>query len=470
MEKAENETQTPDMQESRINWYVLCAILAVGLVVRIPFIFNESLWPDEGLYLYMAENLLSDLSDLSDYTGKTYYQNPPSFMYLLSLLFRLTGGVSIIAARMLVVLTGVGTIAVVFFIGNKLFGKTAGILAAVLMALNPLHSWISTRVLSDVPLTFLIYLAILFAMTGRHRGSWFVTACAALTKYHSAPMFFVRPGLTLLKKHSRLAVSVYVFGICALGLFIVYKTLFPFENEILYFVAHQFNAPKIQEIIRETKFFLDPAVVVFFVVGFVVAIKRKMYSHLFVWTVLFGTARIFLPWIAFRMSRYTLPIYPAVFLFAAFGAVRNFEFLKKKYPGRVLAIAAVLVSIGCYTGFTYVNNGIAVAKYNNETFLGFDEAGEFLSKQEGNNLSVLTSSPRQISFYAKNLKVFDLPEKAKANDAKRMIEENGIDYVSLDVWSPHQPKWVAEFFSPGNGFAPVYKSRHIIIFKTAKKP
>ena len=83
-------------------------------------------------------------------------------MYLLSIISRLTEEESIKIAHLLTVLMDTGTIFLIWYIGNYLYGKEVGLLSAGLLAVNPLHVWTSTRILTDVPLVFFIYLALCF--------------------------------------------------------------------------------------------------------------------------------------------------------------------------------------------------------------------------------------------------------------------------------------------------------------------
>lgn len=450
-------------------YWVPIVIILLGMAARVRFLFHESLWPDEALYMQMAENLVSNLFDLTDCCGNPYYANPPFFMYLLSLLFRVTDHASSLAmARLIPLSAGAGTIAVTYIIGKKLFGKTVGIVSALLLAFNPLHLWISTRVLSDVPMTFLLYFAILMLMVEKRKMFYLFSILGVATKYHAAPALFLAPVKTILEKKPRLAVWTFLFCVFSMVVYLLFRKYIHIENPVLAMIIFKFRTPDLQEIIRETNFFLGPVVLAFFVGGFAIAVKKRRFSYVLVWIILFGTARLFLPWVAFRVSRYTLPLYPGILVFSAYGAIQCVLFLKEKFPQRTLIITVIAISIGIYTGVTHLNNGFAVTRYNNDTFLGFDEAGAFLSKQGGNGLSILTSSPCQIRYYTEGFTVIDLPEKAEIDDVKRMIAEKDIDYVSLDVWSPHQPKWSKTYFSPQNGFLPVFKNKYVIIFELAK--
>jgi hypothetical protein len=101
---------------------------------------------------------------------------------------------------------------------------------------------------------------------------------------------------------------------------------------------------------------------------------------------------------------------------------------------------------------------------NSKTFVGYKEAGAFLTKQDDKK-SILTSSPRQIKYFAPEFAVYDLPKHITFEESRRLIKENEINFISIDRWSPHQPSWCRDHSFPPNSFCPVYKNDNIIIFK-----
>ena len=177
------------MKSDEIARYCFYLIVLTGLVLRAIFIGRESLWPDEALYMYISQNLLSNPLALHDQTGKLFFENPPLFTYMLSFLFRVLGIVSTQVARSFNTIIGSGTIVLVYFIGRYLYGRSVGLLSAALLSINPLHWWISTRILTDVPLTFFIYLS-LFMLIRNKKGKFFIFSFVSVaTKYPAAPLF-----------------------------------------------------------------------------------------------------------------------------------------------------------------------------------------------------------------------------------------------------------------------------------------
>ena len=139
------------------------AILALGL--RLYRLDNQSLWYDEGFSVYLAG------MDLDEITSRTAADiQPPLYYYLLHgwiLLF----GDSEWALRALSVLFGVVAVPVLYGVAWLLFrSRAAGLLAALLIAVSPLHLWYGQEARMYTLLTWLCLLSsllLLLAMAAR---------------------------------------------------------------------------------------------------------------------------------------------------------------------------------------------------------------------------------------------------------------------------------------------------------------
>ena len=144
---------------------LLLAIAMLALGLRLYRLDNQSLWYDEGFSVYLAR------MDLDEITSRTAADiQPPLYYYLLHgwiLLF----GDSEWALRALSVLFGVLTVPVIYGVARLLFrSRAAGLLAALLVAVSPLHLWYGQEARMYTLLTWLCLLAsllLLLAMTTR---------------------------------------------------------------------------------------------------------------------------------------------------------------------------------------------------------------------------------------------------------------------------------------------------------------
>ena len=107
-----------------------------------------------------------------------YYNDPTVFFF---------------SGRVLSAFFDLGTIWLVYKIGRRLGGPVAGLIAAAVVALSPLHIWLSEQVLVNSQLTFLIVLAFWFCLNIVEKQNWksyllagFVTGVAVVSKYPAA--------------------------------------------------------------------------------------------------------------------------------------------------------------------------------------------------------------------------------------------------------------------------------------------
>lgn len=154
-------------------------------------------------------------------------------------------------------------------------------------------------------------------------------------------------------------------------------------------------------------------------------------------------------------------------MFAGYGGLKSFSFLKQKMPDRTLFLTVAFSSILVYVIGVYSIRGYAVTDINSKTFVGYKEAGAFLTKQNGEQ-SILTASPRQIKYYVPKFTVYDLAKQITFKESRELITEKEIDFISIDRWSPHQPSWCRDYSRLQKCYRPVYKNENIIIFKVRR--
>jgi len=213
----------------RRDLFLLVGVLALALLLRcmslgydLPYIEN----PDEAVYLSMAQEMFR--------SGKLapHILNIPSVLFDVTalahipyyLVGKLTGafadrsdivppviltmGVSkaslassVLWARGVIVLFGVGTVAVMFFWGREATGRaSAGLLAALMTAVSPIHVGLSRSVTPDTPAAFFLTLAAWFATRVLTRGeardyllSGAAIGLAASSKYNAGLVLVLLP-------------------------------------------------------------------------------------------------------------------------------------------------------------------------------------------------------------------------------------------------------------------------------------
>ncbi len=116
-------------------WLAPLLVLLAATALRIHAIGVQSLWSDEGNSVVQAGRTLADIA-----LHAARDIHPPGYYWMLHLWARLTGS-SEFTLRLLSALVSVLGAACTLAVGRALFGFTAGLVAALLLALNGFSIW-----------------------------------------------------------------------------------------------------------------------------------------------------------------------------------------------------------------------------------------------------------------------------------------------------------------------------------------
>lgn len=197
---------TPDAEprlrdDARARILVVAALLAIAIAatfVRVWQINALGFNSDEAVYAGQAAAIAND-ADLKQFFP-IFRAHPLLFQTVLSLGYRLGGGD--LSARLAAAATGLATVYLVFATAKLLYGRKAGLAAALFMALMPYHVIVTRQVLLDGPMvlfaTLSLYSIARFSLTGR--PVWLYIAGAAI-------------GLTIISKEMGVLLigATYVF-------------------------------------------------------------------------------------------------------------------------------------------------------------------------------------------------------------------------------------------------------------------
>ncbi len=185
---------------ARLIAMVLIMVLGVGLRVwelgQIGFNTDEAVYSGQAAAIAGAP-ILKDIFPI-------FRAHPLLFHVILSLVFKF--GVSDVAGRLVAVVIGLATVYLAFMLGDLLYGKNAGLLAALILAIMPYHVVVSRQVLLDGPLVFFstltLYLLARFAATGR--SGWLHAVGVGM-------------GLTFLAKETGIILLAAIYAFLALS-------------------------------------------------------------------------------------------------------------------------------------------------------------------------------------------------------------------------------------------------------------
>ena len=121
-----------------LHYVVLTAILLVGAYLRLTALNRQSLWFDEIDVVIRAQRPFGQVL----HTFVVQGENGPLYDVLLAIWIRIAG-ISEIAVRLPSAVAGTLAIPLLYLLGRRVAGSTAGLLAAGLLAISPYHVWYS---------------------------------------------------------------------------------------------------------------------------------------------------------------------------------------------------------------------------------------------------------------------------------------------------------------------------------------
>jgi hypothetical protein len=171
---------------------ILAGITALAAALRFATLDAQSYWSDEAVTVLLLDQglggLLSDIPD-SESTPPLYY----AVAWVWSQLF----GTGEVGLRSLSALVGTATVPVAYLAGSELASRRAGLVAAALVAANPLLVWYSQEARAYALLVLAATVSVwLFARARngdrRALAGWAVVAALALATHYFA-LFVILP-------------------------------------------------------------------------------------------------------------------------------------------------------------------------------------------------------------------------------------------------------------------------------------
>jgi len=190
------------LSEVAVNHLLLVGVLGMAAFLRLWQINSVGYNTDEAVYSGQAAAIAQDPALKEIFP--IFRAHPLLFQFILALVFQL--GVNDLRARLVAVAIGLAVVYLVYRLGSLLYGRRAGLLAALFMALMPYHTVVSRQVLLDGPLVFFstltLYLLARFAKT--ERPAWLYAAGVGM-------------GLTVLAKETGIILMGAVYAFLALS-------------------------------------------------------------------------------------------------------------------------------------------------------------------------------------------------------------------------------------------------------------
>lgn len=194
-------------------------ILLLGLALRFYDLGTESYWIDE------MSTVVEGQQDILELVTSGRLDQPPAYYFPFNL-WVTTFGTSEISTRAFSVLIGLGSIWLLYFIGQKLFGKTVGLIAAFLMAISEFQIYHSQQARFYIFFEFTALLSFLFfiLVLENKRRIFFILygiASIAMVYSHAYGLFIlVGQGIFLVLNWKRYKDILLIWFACQVVIFV----------------------------------------------------------------------------------------------------------------------------------------------------------------------------------------------------------------------------------------------------------
>ena len=179
-------------------------LLTVGLFLFTFKLGERSLWDSDET---RTAEIAREMMERGDYliphlNGQPLPTKPPLYHWLIVLFSSIPGEVTAITARLPAALLGIGGLIITFLLGERLLGRTAGFMGALILATSNEYWWLSRFARVDMSLTFFFTLALfalyIFLKEGKlsHLILWYI--CLGLATVAKGPVGVALPVITLL--------------------------------------------------------------------------------------------------------------------------------------------------------------------------------------------------------------------------------------------------------------------------------
>jgi len=213
---------TPRLHRSRTFW-IVAGLTAAAAALRFATLGTQAYHHDE--IVTASRVLRGDFFHAMEAVG--FSESAPPLYYALAWAWTQLTGTGEAGLRSLSALAGVATVPVAYLIGAELRGRRTGLLAAALIAVNPMLLWYSQEARGYALLVLLTGLAALFFVRALGAGTsgrrdvtlWGVFSALALATHYFAVFPVALEAAWLLRRRGRAALSgVSIVALAGLAL------------------------------------------------------------------------------------------------------------------------------------------------------------------------------------------------------------------------------------------------------------
>ncbi len=413
-------------------------VLALGLGLRL-ILLNQSLWLDEAINVLSAKNL-PFWQFVTGYPLGDFH--PPGYFVLLWVWSHIFG-FSEISVRMPSVVLGVATIWITYLLGKDLFNKKNGIVAALLLAIGPLHIYYSQEARMYALAAFSATLSFYFLnklLKKNKSFGWMYSFSIALVLYSDYLVYLVIPAQIIFLLWANREKLLGVFKFMSLGILTIVPWLTIFPAQLQNGQQTAINVPGWQKVVGGGTLRNVLLVGIKSIIG-----RVRLADDIRIYSFLMSIIGFFYGWLIYRVIKkpkledkmlicwLTIPVVLA-FLFSFFVPVLSYFRMIFILPAFYLLVARGISSLSrrlYWIALTFVTlislTAISIfyfrPEYQREDWKGLTN---FLSEQNGLVLFEDSNLPAPFNYYDNH----KIPAKAAIKNfpAEDMSDISEINY------------------------------------------
>jgi len=483
----ELESRKENLKNKLLNFFseyhniILVLILIFAFIIRIYFFFqtiNQPLWWDESQYVEQARRLGLNLE-----TNDIWYYRRTMFLPLFwSLFFKLGFGETTL--RLTEVFFSVLIVLATYLISKEMFNKKTALIAAFGVSISRIILFETTRLLTSVPETALMLLAVYYFYKGyiKENKTKYIylfglfTGLAMSVRFASflsiisfGLIFLIKEKGKIWKNKQMLGAFLLIFLILSPFFYQYYKH---YPEGISDFLRHygEVGVPKEQKqpylgvkgiydyfstIPANTGiiFFIALIIGIIFLLDFIIApdllfkdnkIQRNLFLFLF----------ILPPFIYHSLKslyveeRYLLGILPVIFIISAYGLIKFYEYVKNYNKYVVSGILIILLLVSSFYVIKSANEIILAKK---DSYSQVKEASLWIKENSNPNDKIISNSIPQMQYYT-DRSVYYIEEKEEVIKLKpkyyivSIYEQSAPSYYELPEKNKDKFKAVQVYF------------------------
>jgi len=466
------EEKVKEKKEKIKNWLkkplnlTFIGVMLFAFVIRFHYFLmtkSQPLWWDELAYGSLAKNFLSHAWDGTPLIIRETLIRPPLFPFIWSLFLRLNFN-EITIRFLLEFIPSILSVYLVYLIGKEFYNQRIGLIAAFIFSVFWIHLFYATRLMTNVPAMFLLFLSIYLFIKSQQTGfnskyfgiSIFFLSLSTLIRY---PIGIVFVGyaifLLLTKKFYILKDSKFwisgIFGILPILLFFIFNlatagNIFPafFGDD---YIDTGPAKPFAWNVLSFIPIYLKNIFFVFFLIGATIVLfelvlgydfinkRKKLQAHL----ILLLTPGLMYFFFIFYMraieDRWILPTTLSMALFAAIGFDYTYNLVKRYHKLLAVIILLAILIIGAKPQLTHADQLI---KNKKESYLQMKQSFEWMKYNIPEGSVILGAGIEPYAVYYSEMKYEQLP--------KNISDVNSIkaDYLVIHLFID-QPKYIDEY-------------------------